>query len=258
MENVIVDLTRRSDGKLNGVSLQSIKVQGVTPSLPSYLQEVNLGANMRAAYFTEGVPVDKDFFYYNLVWMKIPTGFNYVKFSKDEATGDIVIGETIPTEMDIIAPIMLLFERDNVDGFFHICDMHGLGAGGQNGCSVLVTSYTQTAALSTTALIREANPPAKPFYMFNYTGELRMTLVDENGKIKIEQIEGNYYLFPLMLSDKTVVYYAINGEDSDMLRILYEDAILPQKKYVDVDFPLTMNDKLGVFVTSQVKWVFPS
>jgi hypothetical protein len=258
MENVIVDLTKRSDGKLNGVSLKSIKVQEVASTLPSYLQEVNLGANMRAAYFTEGVPADKDFFYYNLIWMKIPTGFNYVKYSRDETSGDILIEGTIPTEADIIAPILVLFEKDDVDDLLHICDTYDLGPGGQNGCSILVGSYAQTAAIKAKTSSVNANTPEKPFYLFNYNGELRMASVDKKGKIVIEEKKGNYYLFPLMLSDKTVVFYAINGDDPDVLKILYDDATLPRKKYVDVDFPLTMNDALGVFVTSQVKWAFPT
>jgi hypothetical protein len=258
MENGIVDLTRRADGKLNGISLKSIKIPECATSLPIYLQEVNLGANLRAAYFTEGIPADKDLFYYNLVWMKIPTGFSYVEYSRNATTGEISVGTRIPTNMEIIAPIMSLHDKDDADVFFHICDIQEVGPGGQNGCSVLCSSYSQSAALRTASLTANT-PPEKPFFMFNYNGKLRTSEIDKQGKIHVEERDGDYYLFPLILSDKTVVYYALNGEDPEVFKILFEDAILPRKKYVDVDInhPLTMNDALGVFVTSKVNWVFP-
>lgn len=249
----IIDLTRSFDGELNGISLGSAKINRDTPILPSYLQEINLG-DIRAAYFTEGLPPNQDFFYYNLVWMKIPAGFDYVKYTHN-LDGSITLGENIATPDNILTPILLLFNDAGVPINHHICSkfhpINTMGVGGQNGCSGLLTSFKKSAA-SPHLGTQSDNIPQKPFFLFRYQGNLRMTVTTQHGSSKAVDKDTLYYLLPMMLSDKTVVYYAVGANDLEVLKIVFDNALA--FTYAEVDEPLTMNDAMGIFVTGKIKF----
>jgi hypothetical protein len=255
-----LDFTRRgSDGQLNGISLASAKIP--VPQLPKFLQAVNLGNNLRGCYFVDDVP-KRDFFYYDLAWMKIPEGFAHVNYkfevSKD-ANGAEKIKLNVSTpkagmtaKMDLLFPLVQLYDKAQVSEESHICNIFAaadvFGNGHPEGCSVPLMAHREEFIDPTTGgqLVKSKK---RNFHLFRYEGQLRLNSADTT---EAGGAMGVHYLVPFFLSERLVVYYRFDLNDAEAIKELYRSS--QPNVYVQIVDPLTINDQKGIFVTTKVAW----
>ncbi len=240
MSNVI-DLTRRFDGNLNEISLNTVKVNNgkLAKTNADYLQEVHLGSNLSACYFKGDFTNGRDSFYYDMAWLKIPAGFQYVDY---EANGSSIVSTDTraPLSTPILTPLLMLFDETEVNEESHICDLIILTETNPLGCSLTTKLHSQRV-LDPNGFksIAYGN---KPFILFYYNGPLRINPADPNPKG--ETRDGGYYLIPLHLSEKIIVYYCF---DVSKLQQVYDDAT--KGILLEIASPLAINDEKGIFVT---------
>lgn len=253
MSNV-VDLTRRrDDGKLRGFT-QSVPQATYNPmQLPSFLQEVDLG-RIRACYFVNGVlgqiNLDElDNVYYDLAWMKIPAGFEYVHYNHDGTKITDLSTTTSIGDNGLLTTLLLLSDSDKVNSFTHICSdpncqPHTWIHTGE-GCSLKLKHSFSNISPSTTS---------RPFELFYFDGVLRL----ESGKP--DRLKAKFYLIPIILSERNVVYYAIESDGNEIpenLKIWYTDSMNPEKTWAEIKKPLVLTDELGIFTSIFVELIKP-
>lgn len=267
----MVDLTKRLDGKLNSISLQTATMRN-SPGVPLFLKQASLGQGLRACYFKDGAENIEDC-YYDLAWLKIPEGFTYLEyqaiFDSNHKLQEVrILNNEMPnvdnknnpnrTNNDLLTPLLLLYETDSVSVDNHICanspPLMPFGRPGTNeGCAAQLSAI-RYAPLQ----LRTNNPPNinYPFYLFRFKGRLRILPTDrgeyDEDKVYHEGITGVYYLAPLILSDRLVVYHVFTDNDPEVLKAHYEAAA--NNKYAEIELPLVHNDEKGIFVTTELTW----
>lgn len=254
MSNV-VDLTRRrDDGKLRGFT-EPVPVTTYNPKqLPDFLQEVDLG-RIRACYFVNGVTGQinlnaLDNVYYDLAWMKIPAGFEYVQYEHNGTEITNVSDKTSIGNNGLLATLLLLSDSDKVNPFTHICSdpackpNPGWIHTGE-GCSLILKHSFSNNSKSTNF---------RPFELLYFDGELRL----ESGKP--DTVKAKFYLIPIILSERNVVYYAIKSEGGEIpkdLKTWYTDSMNPKKVWAEIRHPLVLTDELGIFTSTFVDLIEP-
>jgi hypothetical protein len=255
-----LDFTRRAnDGKLNGISLASTKIN--VPKLPKFLQAVQLGANLRGCYFVDNIP-KKDFFYYDLAWMKIPEGFSYVDYkfetSKNaDGSDNVALKVSEPkagmtATQDLLFPLVQLYDKADVQTESHICNVFAevttMGKGHPEGCLLELMAH-RTEYVNPQTGGEKGKKSMNSFHLFAYNGALRLSSNDasEGG-----ETIGQHYLVPFILSERQVVYFAFQLNDTIAVNELYKS--LQTNGYFQAVDPLTINDQKGIFVTPKVIW----
>lgn len=265
----MVDLTKRLDGKLNSISLQTATMRN-SPGVPLFLKQASLGQGLRACYFKDGAENIEDC-YYDLAWLKIPEGFTYLEyqaiFDSNHKLQEVrILNNETPnidneddpnrTNNDLLTPLLLLYQTDSAPppANFNYC----VGRPGSSEACAAQVSAIRDSPLQlrmSKRLTSTINHPY-PFYLFRFTGYLRTLPTqgggnDENG-VYHEGVKGVYYLTPLILSDRLVVYHVFTDNDPEVLKAHYEAAA--NNKYAEIELPLVHNDEKGIFVTTELTW----
>jgi hypothetical protein len=245
--NQVVDLTRRFDNQLNEISLSTVKVANgkLSKTNADYLQEVHLGSNFSACYFKDGVPTDKDSFYYEIAWLKIPTGFQYVDYQANGTRITNYSNRKPPLNVDILTPLLMLFDEKDAPSVSDLCTLHLELESESNtlGCSGCIKAHAKKYLAPTGFRTMPNNN--KPFILFHYNGPLRTDALDRFDRNGVEQ-KGGYFLIPLYLSQKIIVYYCFA---ESKLQQVYDDAM--NETFIEIDAALAMNDSKGIFVTNE-------
>jgi hypothetical protein len=263
----VVDLTRASNGGHFGMDIYNAAAVGrLETEMSNFLTEVRLGSGIRACYFKNMIPEGTDFTHFDLAIMKIPVGFRYVDYTinaAQEVVFDLQSSQLKPAlKSGLFTPLLLPKQSStNSRTEFHICENKRTvftRGGSIEGCS---------DPLGEGGLVANA----RPFELFYFEGDLRWTKSYEiDGKQTVTHVvefknKGRFLLIPLVLSEKTVVYYIVAGGNSDVdpedfsprVTDFYRELIgykteIP-KPFVDAVHPLVLNDKLGIFATNKVE-----
>lgn len=246
-----IDMTRghgkithvaKSKSILNPPVSQKKKTVAENLSAVSFLKEITISGLIPACYFTSGATFPNETGYFEIGTLKLPAGFQYVDYLKGtpkpnwDNKGD-------KRENDIFTTILIkLNTQSQPHSSFHLCeeDPSGLFGGSMAGCSWLVRPYNDNN-----------------FILFYYDEVLYFS--DGSGlNGKPADIEG-YYLIPMTLSERIVVYYVIEHKKNDNTHIELLNEIKenfdtnPQRRNcIAINENLQLNDKLGIFVTRDI------
>lgn len=217
---------------------------------------------------------------YELGMIKIPMGFIHVNYDLDIEAGKVTVNsthldESLKLKSGILTPLLL--PKDAAITANHICnnikkeptvlDSDGKNetkAGSVEGCATIISGR-----------------PRRPFELFYYNNKMlhddkivriaakNHILATETTDLTAKVTRGEYFLIPILLSEKTVVYYAINrkengddkenwlGKVSENLTTFYKDvsdyAGTPPKRLAEIIQPLVLSDHLGIWVTTDIK-----
>jgi hypothetical protein len=236
----VLDLTKIEQSTRAKITNPETPKTPITPNT-TFLGELELSdQQMRCCYFKYNAPSFLKEAYYDLALLKLPKEFQFVEvdisdtnklsFSSDaDDYGD-------PREVDIYTPLLLNISGDDKPTYttFHFCsDKNSLAfnpeLGKPNGCPPFAVSFDSQ------------------FPLFYYKGKLR-THIDEGGEATL--LEKRYYLAPMYLSEKTIVYYCLEYQVGNFDKIIAKLQFIQdnKKKVFGADTPLVLNDEMGIFV----------
>lgn len=230
MATRVVDLTNK-ESNLRPVA---------TKSLPNvdFLEEVFICNAYRCVYFKDKSINPDGTYFFEMGVLKLPADFCYVDYKFENGVLYMPDKSTLTTrDYDLYSAILLKMSPDEATPreHFHLClndDADSMvRAYGLEACAQLVTPRLDSTK----------------FILFYYEGTLKFY----NG-----ERTGSFYLIAMVLSERAVIYYAIDtpayGENTEKiekwLKLLEEDPTRVDK--IRIDEPIQINDKMGI-------WVFP-
>ncbi len=240
MEDTLFLTRRRNDGMLRSISGSALNSTN-NPPLPSFLQEVDLGRS-KACFFKNGVTPNLDNAYYELTWMKIPAMFEYIAYEHDDTQiTDVSTRESIGNT-GILTPLLLFYEVNKLSTN-HICS--------QQNENIKISPTWKNASEGCSIVTKHLlpNTDARPFELFYYTEGIRT----EVGQEKLT--EKPFFLISLMLTERVIVYYAIEDKGEGIpkdLQTWYRDSLNPNKPYAEIKAPLILSEGLGIFISTKV------
>jgi hypothetical protein len=170
----------------------------------------------------------------------LPKEFQYVSYIVVE--NNVTFNETNfspPRTKYLFTPVIAQLRGDenssNVIDLFHLCKHEA----------------TRPAVIEGHCLKPFTSSLEQPFHLFYYKGSL---LLPE----KRQEVDGEFYLIPLMLSDGLIIYYAIEIGNKDLKPFQERiDEFYNKSKnalYLVVEQNLAYNDKKSIFVCSLVDY----
>ncbi len=268
----VIDLSART--QILPTDLNKIKVdlgKGLLDEGYShFLTEVDLGNNLHACYFNETDMLEKDLgqAYYELAWLRIPDGFRYVNYEIDEEDNVIVKEDmkATPLTYGLLAPLMLLSSQKIVKKGFHFCEVRPQPKAPDGSPIPTPYDYPKRGSANECVIILAVinYQGKKTFPVFYYNGNIRNTTrtkTSDTSKHRmsstIEVKHDKFFLIPLIVSERIVVYYVIKAEVnkkniSKKLTEVYKK-LKEGKNGADVKNHLVYNDKEGIYTTNTIE-----
>lgn len=236
----VIDLTKISTSRLI-IDLRNAPSPPTLSTVDFFDEVVLMGNQIHACYFKKNKPTTLEVnYFYDLAFLKLPGAFQYVDVNLN--TGAVVFdglpaSYRPPRNFDIFTPLLLNISNNPNLTFpnFHFCTNKLQSENGTstlaapNGCPYTAKSFDN-----------EVN-------IFYYKGKLR-TFSDENPDTDL--IEREYYLMPMLLSEKYTVYYVRVKTDSNFQQILDDFTFVYKNrtKVFGILNPLVLNDEMGIMV----------
>lgn len=216
---------------------------------------------------------------YELGMIKIPVGFIHVDYDLDTITGvvtvnDAHLGDTLKLKSGILTPLLL--PKDAALTANHIC------VNMKTEENINATAMgNETKKGSVEGCARVISGSGRPFELFYYNNKTlhddKIVRIASKKDILATEItdstatvtRGEYFLVPILLSEKTVVYYAIsikeNGETKEnwldevsanlttFYKTVSDHGDTAPKRLAEIIQPLVLSDHLGIWVTTDIK-----
>ena len=241
----IIDLTTKK-GKIGKVSASASSIKDAP-----FLHETKVNGSSKACYFSDqSVAIPNGDYFFEMGLIKLPIGIQYVKDKtnwKPEATKT-----TQPIYGNVLLGIQTNQQQTKA---FHLCDnlpADGLQARTYQGCAGLLRSIAPSTAIKSTVLQNSAITLGDTPVLY-FKGELYFS--DDYSE------NCGYFLIPMSLSEKLVVYFVVK-EDTEEGKYRHKEILaatydMLQKdptlgENIGIIERLQLNDKLGIFVTRKI------
>ena len=241
----IIDLTTRK-GKIGKVSASSSSIKDAP-----FLHETKVNGSSKACYFSDqSVAIPNGDYFFEMGLIKLPVGIQYVK-DKTNWTP-----QATQTTQPIYGNVLLGIQANQQQTKdFHLCENlppDGFHARTNQGCAGLLRSIAPSTAIKSTVLQNSAITLGDTPVLY-FKGELYFSNnYSENC---------GYFLIPMSLSEKLVVYFVVKEDTEEgkyrhkeilaaTYDMLQKDPILGEN--IGIIERLQLNDKLGIFVTRKI------
>lgn len=245
----------------------------------SFLQEIELDRTSGIC-FSKHISTDSNTsINYDWAWMKLPQGIQYVDYVLGINNAKTTIDTTNKSKelsKGILSPLLLLQDSATPKDLEpHICNNKipsNVVVMTQREGIVLMTHHAGSSEGCSRALqCLINNGPQRYFELFYWdkkNGSLRHSVAYREGyggaltETKIKVSDASFYLIPLVMSERNIVFYAIEDSDrtTDDLINFYEiisgkignGSVVSPRPLIDMLNPLIINDKMGILVTTSL------
>ena len=227
-----------------------------------FLTEVNLGSNIHACYFTspEKILPDNTSVYYELAWLRIPEGFQYV-YHKIDNDKVVITNVDPPLTKGLLAPLLLWQIKKIAKKKFHLCMNRdpAVQYSPRDGSPIpqsydrkIDPQYGCVQSYGLNIFIGNINLPVAKNILSSTHPQINFKKSDN----AVEKLRGTYFFIPLIISERVVVYYAIktNADGKKNISKLTEfyQKLKAGETDIDAVSPIMYDDIMGIFITTAI------
>ena len=226
-----------------------------------FLKEVDLGNNIHACYFKtiEISEMDLTKVFYELAWLRIPEGFQYV-YHKIENDKVVITNIDPPLTKGLLSPLLLLQNKPIAKKQFHLCLNRKPAVQHSPDGSPIPQSYD-----------RQIDPKYGCFVQIGtiiFISKINILVAQNSLNISssradykradnpVERLRGTYFFIPLIISERVVVYCVIktNAEGTKNVNKMTEfyQKLKAGETDIDAVSPIMYDDIMGIFITTAI------